>query len=238
MASSPSSACCSCARRSAPRSTPRPIPGLWLAGAGCHPGGGVSGAAGWNAAGRILAEGRMMQPRLPDPAPALSAAAAALALPRADLEAEPAQRLGPWGGYTTVLAYEDEAMEYTAIRNQASALRSLADGEVPHRRPRCRRLSRPADAPQRRRSSRSATSTTPPGATMKASCSTTARCSATAPTTSCSAARSATCRGSSTAPSALTCTSRRSPRRSPPSRSRARPPPPCCAPPASRRSRP
>ena len=27
---------------------------------------------------------------------------------------------GPWGGYTTALAYEDEAMEYTAIRNQAS----------------------------------------------------------------------------------------------------------------------
>jgi phytoene dehydrogenase-like protein len=31
-----------------------PLPGLWLAGAGCHPGGGVSGAAGWNAAGRII----------------------------------------------------------------------------------------------------------------------------------------------------------------------------------------
>jgi phytoene dehydrogenase-like protein len=31
-----------------------PLPGLWLASAGCHPGGGVSGAAGWNAAGRIL----------------------------------------------------------------------------------------------------------------------------------------------------------------------------------------
>jgi aminomethyltransferase len=27
---------------------------------------------------------------------------------------------GAWGGYTTVLAYDDEAMEYTAIRNQAS----------------------------------------------------------------------------------------------------------------------
>jgi aminomethyltransferase len=27
---------------------------------------------------------------------------------------------GPWGGYTTALAYEDEAMEYSAIRNQAS----------------------------------------------------------------------------------------------------------------------
>ena len=34
-----------------------PIGGLWLAGAGSHPGGGVSGAAGWNAAGRVL-EGR------------------------------------------------------------------------------------------------------------------------------------------------------------------------------------
>jgi phytoene dehydrogenase-like protein len=36
-----------------------PIPGLWLAGAGSHPGGGISGAAGWNAAERLLAtEGR------------------------------------------------------------------------------------------------------------------------------------------------------------------------------------
>ncbi|MCV2867720.1 NAD(P)/FAD-dependent oxidoreductase [Defluviimonas sp. WL0002] len=35
-----------------------PIPGLWLAGAGCHPGGGISGAAGWNAAERIVKEVR------------------------------------------------------------------------------------------------------------------------------------------------------------------------------------
>jgi phytoene dehydrogenase-like protein len=34
-----------------------PLPGLWLAGAGSHPGGGISGAAGWNAAGRIVKEG-------------------------------------------------------------------------------------------------------------------------------------------------------------------------------------
>ena len=27
-----------------------PLPGLWLAGAGSHPGGGITGAAGWNAA--------------------------------------------------------------------------------------------------------------------------------------------------------------------------------------------
>lgn len=33
-----------------------PLPGLWLAGAGNHPGGGISGAAGWNAADRILKE--------------------------------------------------------------------------------------------------------------------------------------------------------------------------------------
>jgi phytoene dehydrogenase-like protein len=31
-----------------------PIKGLWLAGAGNHPGGGISGAAGWNAAERII----------------------------------------------------------------------------------------------------------------------------------------------------------------------------------------
>jgi phytoene dehydrogenase-like protein len=34
-----------------------PLPGLWLAGAGCHPGGGITGAAGWNAAEPILREG-------------------------------------------------------------------------------------------------------------------------------------------------------------------------------------
>ena len=34
-----------------------PLEGLWLAGSGSHPGGGVSGAAGWNAAERFLASG-------------------------------------------------------------------------------------------------------------------------------------------------------------------------------------
>lgn len=34
------------------------ISGLWLASAGCHPGGGISGAAGWNAAERIVKEAR------------------------------------------------------------------------------------------------------------------------------------------------------------------------------------
>jgi phytoene dehydrogenase-like protein len=31
-----------------------PLPGLWLCGAGCHPGGGVTGAPGWNAARELL----------------------------------------------------------------------------------------------------------------------------------------------------------------------------------------
>ncbi len=35
-----------------------PLSGLWLAGAGCHPGGGISGTAGWNAAGRIMEQVR------------------------------------------------------------------------------------------------------------------------------------------------------------------------------------
>ena len=34
-----------------------PIPGLWLASAGCHPGGGVSGTPGWNAAVAMEAAG-------------------------------------------------------------------------------------------------------------------------------------------------------------------------------------
>ena len=33
-----------------------PLPGLWLASAGSHPGGGISGASGWNAAERIVKE--------------------------------------------------------------------------------------------------------------------------------------------------------------------------------------
>ncbi|MFO1123056.1 MAG: NAD(P)/FAD-dependent oxidoreductase [Hyphomicrobiales bacterium] len=33
-----------------------PVAGLWLGGAGCHPGGGISGAAGWNAAEAIIRE--------------------------------------------------------------------------------------------------------------------------------------------------------------------------------------
>lgn len=35
-----------------------PVDGLWLASAGCHPGGGISGAAGWNAADAIERAGR------------------------------------------------------------------------------------------------------------------------------------------------------------------------------------
>lgn len=31
-----------------------PLPGLWLGGAGSHPGGGIDGAAGWNAAGALM----------------------------------------------------------------------------------------------------------------------------------------------------------------------------------------
>jgi phytoene dehydrogenase-like protein len=33
-----------------------PVHGLWLCGAGCHPGGGVMGAAGRNAANAVLAQ--------------------------------------------------------------------------------------------------------------------------------------------------------------------------------------
>jgi phytoene dehydrogenase-like protein len=34
-----------------------PLEGLFLCGAGCHPGGGVMGIAGRNAAGQVLASG-------------------------------------------------------------------------------------------------------------------------------------------------------------------------------------
>jgi len=35
-----------------------PVKGLYLCGSGAHPGGGVMGAPGYNAAKRILADGR------------------------------------------------------------------------------------------------------------------------------------------------------------------------------------
>ena len=44
----------SCGRCRAMRATPSPIPALYLCGAGTHPGGGVTGAPGHNAAHRIL----------------------------------------------------------------------------------------------------------------------------------------------------------------------------------------
>lgn len=43
-----------------------PIPGLWLCGAGTHPGGGVTGANGRNAAREVLREGTKRARRLAD----------------------------------------------------------------------------------------------------------------------------------------------------------------------------
>ena len=98
-----------------------PIPGLWLAGAGCHPGGGVSGAAGWNAAGRILGRpGHDRRPASPTPRQHWRQPLLPTPFHARTSEANRLNAWGPWGGYTTALAYDDEAMEYTAIRNQAS----------------------------------------------------------------------------------------------------------------------
>ena len=42
-----------------------PVPGLYLCGAGAHPGGGVTGAPGYNAARRVLADLRREAPAGP-----------------------------------------------------------------------------------------------------------------------------------------------------------------------------
>ena len=120
---------------------------------------------------------------------------------------------GPWGGYTTVLAYDDASMEYTAIRNQASVydLSPMVKYRITGKdavayldRVMIRNMA----------SSKSAMSTTPPGATMRASFSMTAPCSGMAKPISCCAARSGICHGCSTAPSAMMFRSTRSPKRS------------------------
>ena len=48
--------CSTCGRCRAGRGTPRRSRGLYLCGAGAHPGGGVTGAPGYNAAHRVLAD--------------------------------------------------------------------------------------------------------------------------------------------------------------------------------------
>ena len=67
-----------------------PLPGLWLAGAGSHPGGGITGAAGWNAAEDI--QGGHDGP-LPLQNPAEADAVSCPHRP-----AEPPEQLGALGG--------------------------------------------------------------------------------------------------------------------------------------------
>ena len=103
-----------------PRSMPRPLPGLWLAGAGCHPGGGISGAAGWNAAEAIIKEAAHERRS----APALQDAAAHDA--RSIRAPRPLNVLNDWGPWARLhdraRAIDDEAMEYTAIRKQPRSM--------------------------------------------------------------------------------------------------------------------
>jgi aminomethyltransferase len=62
----------------------------------------------------------MMQTRFPDPRQHWKQPLLPTPFHARTAEANRLNAWGPWAGYTTALAYEDEAMEYTAIRNQAS----------------------------------------------------------------------------------------------------------------------
>ena len=98
-----------------------PIPGLWLCGAGAHPGGNVSGAAGANAAREILkdrtpAEGRAGMTHVQHLQPFL----------RKTPFHEPMQRLMHgngwirWMGFYSPAFYDSEQSEYFAVRTGAS----------------------------------------------------------------------------------------------------------------------
>ncbi len=111
---------------------------------------------------------------------------------------------GAWGGYTTVLSYDDTAMEHTAIRNAASVydlcpmVKYRIEG--PDATAYLNRLT-VRDAGQ---TDRRAASTTRSGATTRARCLMTAHCSAMPATATCCAVRNGTCPGWWTAPQALT----------------------------------
>ena len=95
-----------------------PLPGFYCCGAGCHPGGGVMGLAGRNAARQVLAEAAhehgsasaprrrtFRQPLLPTPFHER-----ARALSQVD-------SFVPWAGYSTVDVFSTMEQEYFAIRN-------------------------------------------------------------------------------------------------------------------------
>ena len=94
-----------------------PVAGFYVCGAGCHPGGGVMGLAGRNAARQVLVRGRVImshqsnlpphfqQPLLPTPFHE-----------RARLFSQ-VDSFVPWAGYSTVDVFTNMEQEYFAIRN-------------------------------------------------------------------------------------------------------------------------
>ncbi len=95
-----------------------PVAGLFLCGAGCHPGGGVMGIAGRNAAQQVLT-GR---PLVMTESPASHFKQPLLQTPFHQRARDLSQvdSFIPWAGYTTVDVFTTVEQEYFAIRNAAT----------------------------------------------------------------------------------------------------------------------
>ena len=115
-----------------------PVDGLYLCGAGAHPGGGVSGAAGRNAARAILS-GRKQHERYRKSA----RAACGRRFTRAWRQLDTLNTWHNWKGYTdarrTVLRRDRVFRDPQCDRR----VRSHADDQVPHHGPRFARLHQP-----------------------------------------------------------------------------------------------
>ena len=102
-----------------------PMAGLYLCGAGTHPGGGVMGVAGMNAARQVMLKEATHERGHEGPASRSAHGGVAHAFSFAHLALVPYQRLGRWAGYTTVQVFTDVELEYFAVRN-ASTLFDLS----------------------------------------------------------------------------------------------------------------
>ena len=198
--------------------------GLYLCGAGCHPGGGVMGVAGRNAARQVL---QRSAPDMSTVAPHFRQPLLKTPFHERARALEPGRQLHPVGRLHHGRCVHHGGAGILRDPQRDDALRPDADGEVPHRGPGRRAPTSTVWSPAMSPSSSRTASPTASGATMPATSSMMARCFAWARASTGCARRSGSSTGCSIRPSASMSRSARSPSRSPRWRCRARPPAPC-----------